>query len=438
MRTHIPGDNGIPDYRSANGYLLLRREEPLLGLFRRGFSELQFYSSETQDWLRCQRLLNRLLSKIVNGDKSFSVLSPSDWFYRFVWAEPRFWRETVRFDILGPYTKRLHKYFCKQSTTAHSLYASLKEAELFLLEPPQEIATETRHYRIDSLLPFTSHPIVKKIHRTLESLETGISVYVHGSMATGDYTDFSDVDDLVIIHCSSWASYEQFQKVTRLLEKIARLFQCVDPLQHHGHWVFSDFDMTCLDQGTIPLVVLNKAIVAVGRPALEVKVRTSTWGFARVMWAIVQDVRRCVLSMIRGHLNIYGLKNLISSISLLPALSFQMRGSMLDKKTAIARSDEILSQEACAAVRWTTRVRETTISGHRWVQTMRYLNHVLPFRRGTLEKIARIWLPSLRPDQIPYLSGQLISSIFGLTDECTHYLSDILAKQNSNGRISGC
>ena len=426
MSSKIYENKLIPPYEIHHGYLVLEREKVLLHEIPKGALELQSYSSETRDWLRCQGLMRRLLTSIANGSMSFSAFRLADWLYRFIYPEPSLWRERVDLENPGPYTLRLKKCFSKGWAAVHGLYAALKEAEQFLLEPPKEIVAEKLHYTVKSQPSQPKkHPVVNAMRRSLRPVESDVSVYVHGSMATGDYTVFSDVDDLVIIHCSSWASYQQFRKVIRLLERTATLFQCVDPLQHHGHWIFLDFDLTCLDQTTMPLVVLDNADVIVGGNSIEANVRDGTWGFASIMWAIAQEVRRDALSMMRGRLNLHGLKNLISSISLLPALKFQVQGKMLDKKTAILKSDETFSDQALSAIRWTTEVRNGTCPGYRWVQTMRHFNRVLPFRRGTLEKLARDYLPTLQTQQIPLLNEDVILGIFRLTDECVLHLREI-------------
>jgi hypothetical protein len=170
----------------------------------------------------------------------------------------------------------------------------------------------------------------------------------------------------------------------------------------------------------------------VGGYSIEAKVQKGNWGFASIMWAMAQEIRRDAQSMMRGRLNLYGLKNLISSISLLPALVFQLQGKMLDKKTAILRSEEIFSDQPLSAIRWTTEVRKVTCPGYGWVQTMRHLNRILPFRRSTLEKLARDYLPVLQAGQIPFLTEEVICGIFRLTDECTHQLEEILRNQKES------
>ena len=415
----------VSPYKAEEGNLLFDGEESLFPTIQHEPPEWQLYSPETKNWLLCQKLINQFSSMAFNGDMKLLKRRPSDWIYRFVYPAPTFWHARALSLPAGPYTARIHKYFAGQTITLHDLYAAIKEAEQFLLEPPSEIITEARHCMIHerrSYAPF--HPLVHDMRRLLSHIGDDVSVYLHGSMATGDYTPFSDVDDLVIVHRTSWSSYARFRQVVRALEIVATLFQRIDPLQHHGHWIYLDCDLACLDQSSLPLVVLNDSVVVVGRPEVRANLRIEDWGLRRVLWETIQDVRHNASALARGKVNLYGLKNLVSGISLLPPLVFQVNGKMLDKKTAILRSSDIFSDEALVALQWSTKLRETWASCHGYigVRMIGYLNRILPFRRSTLEGIVRKCLPPLRSSKIPFFKEEIINAIFQLSNECAYQL----------------
>jgi predicted nucleotidyltransferase len=419
----------ISQYKADEGNLLLEDEESLVPTLEQESRQSQLYSPETNDWLLCQKLLNHFSSMALNGDLHLSMRCPTDWIYRFVYPEPTFWHGPSLSVPAGPYTGRIHKYLGGKKVTLHDLYAALKEAEQFLFEPPNEILTETRHCIIQERPSHTAfHPVVHDMRRILSHIGDDVSVYLHGSMATGDYTPFSDVDDLVIVHQKGWSSYTRFRQVVRALENVATLFQRIDALQHHGHWIYLDCDMACLDQSSLPLVVLKDSVIVVGRPEVRANLRLEDWGLRRVLWDTIQDVRHNASAMARGKLNLYGLKNLVSGISLLPPLVFQVNGKMLDKKTAILRSSNIFSDKALVALHWSTKIRETWASCHGYtgLRMMGYLNCILPFRRNALEAIARRCLPPLRTSQIPFLTDEVVKAIFQLSNECAHQLREVM------------
>lgn len=419
------------DYKIENGYFLLEHEKTLVSMLQQVSPDLHSFSPDTQDWLRCQRLLNQSVTRLVNGDTAFSIKRPYDWFYRFIYPKPEFWRGSFHFDSIGPYTRHLTKFLKGKSISVKNLYIALKVAKDFLLDPPAEIATE-KHHQVVQEMPCnsSSHSIMYDMQRILHPLNNEVSVYMLGSISTGDYTPFSDVDDLVIIHRDSWDTYERFREVILRLERVSRLFQCVDPLQHHGHWVFLDFDMVCLDQSTMPLIVLENGIVVVGRRELEANIQIETRSFGRVLWTIIQEVRNDASSLAQGSLNLYRLKNLVAGISLLPALTFQVQGKMLDKKTAILKSKDIFSDQAILSIQWATEIRDKWAScpGYKWIHMMRNLNRMLPFRRSVLDEIAQNYSPSLHFEKVPFLTDETIMAIFQLTDECSCHLQKVVIK----------
>jgi len=426
----------ISQYIADGSNLLLAHEESLVPALQQESRQSQPYSPETNDWLFCQRLLNQFSSMALNGDLHLSKRCPTDWIYRFFYPEPTFWHAPSLSVPTGPYTRRIHKYIGGKKVSLHNLYAALKEAEQFLFEPPDEILTETRRCIIQESPPHPAfHPVVYDMRRILSHIGDDVSVYLHGSMATGDYTPFSDVDDLVIVHQTGWSSYARFREVVRRLETVATLFQRIDPLQHHGHWIYLDSDMACLDQSSLPLVVLNDSVIVVGRPEVTANLRLEDWGLRRILWDNIQDVRHNASAMARGKLNLYGLKNLVSGISLLPPLIFQINGKMLDKKTAILRSSNIFSDKALVALQWSTKLRETWASCHGYMglRMMGYLNCILPFRRNTLEAIARRCLPSLRTSQIPFLTDEVVKAIFQLSNECVNQLREVIVLNGVKG-----
>lgn len=413
-----------------NGTILLENEESIVSAFQKQSAASEYYSGDTNDWLYCQKILNELMTMIVNGDSGASKTYAADWIYRFLYRNPRLWRGRLRGVAgIGKFSRRICKYLTADRITVEDVYATIKEAEEFLCQPPSEVLTKSESCVIGrNTSQGAPHPIVGEMCRLLYPVSESVSVYLHGSMATGDYTAFSDVDDLVIVHNSSWNSYRDFVRVIRCLEKVSKVFQHVDPLQHHGHWVYADYELLCLDDTIMPLLVLRDSVIVVGRDRLDARVRTRGRSFGCVLWAIVQDVRRDALALANGSLNLYGLKNLVSGLSLLPALVFQVHGQMVDKKTAILRGEEVFSERALEALDWATNVRQAWASceGYVWVRRLGYINRMLPFRRSTLEAIARSYLPCLSVREIPHCRGEVVKAIFEFSNECVHKLKGVV------------
>ena len=231
-----------------------------------------------------------------------------------------------------------------------------------------------------------------------------------------------------IVQCGK--SFPEFKVAIRHLEWVSQLFQRTDPLQHHGHWVFTDFDLTCLEQSKMPLVVLPGAVTVAGRTTIEASVRCDS-NVGQVLEWIIQDIRRGLRTLDNGKINLFLLKSLVSSISLAPALVFQLRGDWHTKKCAISKSDQIFSAEAVQAIKWATKIRVcwSSCRGYKWVHVMRAANRALPFRRNALEQIARRTLPSLTKEQIPFFNDHVLRGGMALVEECCQRLNALGASK---------
>jgi hypothetical protein len=217
-----------------------------------------------------------------------------------------------------------------------------------------------------------------------------------------------------------WQSFSDFRRAVVQLEKMSRAFQCVDPLQHHGHWVYTDYDLECFDQTEMPLVVLNNAVLITGKSTIHASVRPDA-NISQTLKSILREVESHLDEITgRGLISLFDLKDLVSAISLLPALAFQVNAQWLDKKSAIERCDEMFSSKGAAAVRWASTIRENwfVVPGYGWSRALSFANHFLPFRRNAMERIARGALPLVSRDEIPFFNDEIAHCARTLCDEC--------------------
>lgn len=187
----------------------------------------------------------------------------------------------------------------------------------------------------------------------------GVSLFLHGSMADLQYTPFSDVDDLVVLRRAAWQDPASLMNTATLLAQVAREYQNVDPLQHHGHWVLTEFDLLLYDQSYMPLVVLDEAVRIAGEPQINSRIYHDNTGFIKNASNTIQSLNGKLAKATReGGLNAFELKGLVGEIAIMPAYLFQARGEMLSKPEAIGRADELYSPRALKALEWATLVRE--------------------------------------------------------------------------------
>lgn len=187
----------------------------------------------------------------------------------------------------------------------------------------------------------------------------GVSLFLHGSMADLQYTPFSDVDDLVVLRRTAWQDPASLMNTATLLAQVGREYQNVDPLQHHGHWVLTEFDLLLYDQSYMPLVVLDEAVRIVGKPQINCRIDHDHAGFITNARNTIQSMNKALAKATReGGLNAFELKGLVGEIAIMPAYLFQARGEMLPKPQAIGRAGELYSPRALQALEWATMVRE--------------------------------------------------------------------------------
>jgi hypothetical protein len=219
---------------------------------------------------------------------------------------------------------------------------------------------------------------------------------LHGSVADGTATAASDVDDLVVVRRRAFASFDDFRTARRALVRLGLLYQRIDPLQHHGHWIFTEFDLRRYDGSTMPLSVLEPGnAVAVGREVvLEVARDPASAAASRdVLHALSDDVRGGAATLFRGRANAYRLKDLLSSVSLLPAVALQCRGIELSKRAAIERARETLDARSLAVLAWSTRLRSSWGPPlTRGASLLRGLSYAVPDRR-VVERAAQLLPP---------------------------------------------
>ena len=224
----------------------------------------------------------------------------------------------------------------------------------------------------------------------------GVSLFLHGSLADYTPTAFSDVDDFVILRAEAWRDAETLRRVGTGLARVARGYQNIDPFQHHGHWLVTEFDLLHYDESIMPLNVLEGARRVTGEARIAVRRNEDTSGFRQNITATIRALRRRLLLIEReAGINAFRLKALVGEIALLPAYVFQSRGEMPSKSEAIRRAGELFSPAALEALEWATRVRAefAPFVECARVDRLRRLATRFCARRGQAQAIFKCWAP---------------------------------------------
>ncbi len=242
-----------------------------------------------------------------------------------------------------------------------------------------------------------------------------IGAYIHGSLSTMDYTEYSDLDTLFIIKQEVLEDPNKIKELERLFIKSTKYLYEFDPLQHHGHFFLTESDLKYYNQAILPLSAIRLSTSILGRGNnLTFYVRRSEQESELRFIDSIRTVRRYIKKDI-SRLNIpYYLKIFLSHFMILPVLFLQLRGEYVSKKDSF----EILKERVPLGV-WRCMDQVGEIRWD-WDQT------TSAFRRR-LMKMVGMWNPLLLhffsvhfykccPPSSEILSARLLSEMYDFTE----------------------
>jgi predicted nucleotidyltransferase len=184
------------------------------------------------------------------------------------------------------------------------------------------------------------------------------AVLLHGSLATLDYVkDYSDLDTVIIISKQAYSSGSELERFRKLYRRSLGYLYWFDPLQHHGHIVFTECDLSWYSESLLPLVVFENSRSLTGeRVDICFSLRDSTSDgfneFARVV-SVFKD--RAFRSYVPG--DPWTAKSFLSELMLLPSIYCQVLGQRVDKKTSFGIAKDTLPPNIWSVMDEATEIR---------------------------------------------------------------------------------
>lgn len=173
-----------------------------------------------------------------------------------------------------------------------------------------------------------------------------LDAYIHGSLSTMDYTEYSDLDTLFIVKQEVLEDPEGMIELEKLFIKSQRYLYEFDPLQHHGHFFLIESDLKSYDQSILPLSAIELSTSILGRgTCLEFHIRNSKQESENRFLQSVKIIRRYLSDWNRLR-TLYYLKGFLSHFMILPVLFLQLRGEYVSKKDSF----EILKKRVPAKI----------------------------------------------------------------------------------------
>lgn len=213
-----------------------------------------------------------------------------------------------------------------------------KQKTAIVLKKKCDVIDFSKYKKSDSQL---IKPIIELKIFAEKNLKPYVSgFYLHGSFSTLDYVKgWSDVDTLLIIKKDTINNPKKILRLRNLMYKSRKFFHQVDPLQHHGYMIITEYDLNYYCQTFFPVEIFkysksffkNDATIKIKTRKCEVESINTLFFFVNYFRNIRQ--KKC--------LNPYDLKFLLHVITLFPTLYLQAKEKHMYKKFSfgIAKKD---------------------------------------------------------------------------------------------------
>ncbi len=300
-----------------------------------------------------QNELNELLGSFVNGGFSYKgyMLYPlvSDVSKENIKSLRRLKNIAIFLNDNGyNFSKSIQKYkdniksrdFAIILSSLYEDYSSIESKKTFKIKKPECEELDLSDYKkpdLDYLSPLNE--LKNYANSKLKSYLTGF--YLHGSLATIDYVKgWSDVDTLSIISKKTISNPNALLELRNMFYYMRYFFYRIDPLQHHGSTIISEYDMENYCQAYFPTAIFkySKSFLKNDK-AIKFSARDFSSEALRSLFWHVSYFRK--INSINFSPGIYETKTLLHYITLFPAIYLQAKGKPMYKKFAfnIAKKD---------------------------------------------------------------------------------------------------
>lgn len=360
-----------------------------------------------------QNKINFLLSVILNGTY---LSNKGKFFYPFLKSI----HNNINQQILNIKNNLCHEFDIKSTESPHEILAEsikcfksrvnrglteLKSVQQYILK-----IYDLEHYKNPKFMPIKR--LCEYIKKNLEPYL--IDAFIHGSLSTMDYTEYSDLDTFFIIKQKALEDPEQIKELEKLFIKSTRYLYEFDPLQHHSHFFLIESDLKFYNQSFLPLSAIELSTSILGRGNnLTFYVRDSKYESEQRFIESIKVIRRYAKDVNKLK-NLYYLKRFFSHFMILPVLFLQLKGEYVSKKDSF----DILRERLPANI-WDCMEKASAIRQN-WNQT------TLPYLRG-LTKMVGMWNPLMLRFLIKYvcknnivrhenIDPQLLSEMYDFTE----------------------
>ncbi|HQV98868.1 MAG TPA: nucleotidyltransferase domain-containing protein [Bacteroidia bacterium] len=200
---------------------------------------------------------------------------------------------------------------------------------------------------------------VKQLIKELGPLKASLkAAIVHGSIATGEEIEYSDFDGMIILSKEAVNNKKELAEVAVRLHQLRKIMHQIDPFQHHGWFVISEYDLANYPEWFLPTAVLYHSKSLTGPVNLEITTQvTPDVDFKKSFLRLCDSLKR-KLSSSKSDWNLYQLKSIFSEFMMLPSAYVQARDEKgVFKKYSFAEMRKDFNDEEFAVMDEVSNIR---------------------------------------------------------------------------------
>jgi hypothetical protein len=182
-------------------------------------------------------------------------------------------------------------------------------------------------------------------------------IIVHGSQATRDACDFSDVDIMVVLEDRRAFTAREHEHAAVELRRLLRAVYRYDSLMHHGLQFCGASRLQAWDQSILPVETLRLGYPLHGPRQLQLYALKADLPALRARVARAVRVLRARLDERDFERGDYAYKQFLSNVLLLPALVAAGRGAFVYKRDAFSLVKEWFAASEWAGMERAERLR---------------------------------------------------------------------------------
>lgn len=231
--------------------------------------------------------------------------------------------------------------------------------------------TKLRKTKVSKVLSYENYPkedliYLNPIFSLKNFIQNKLSAHlveyiIHGSLSTRDYIKgHSDVDTFVVLKKEVMKDPKKLLYTRKMLCLATRYFYFIDPLQHHGHYVFAEQDLDYYPQHIFPLTLFNFSTSLFKMNRFEFHERDSKLEMKRMFIEYITTFRK-YSNLTNYPKSRYALKFLLQTILLFPAVYLQYKGSRVYKKEAIEKIKKVIPQEYSQLIQNIEKIRKENL-----------------------------------------------------------------------------